>query len=95
MARVFIHVSKTGFVPYIYIPTIEVFAPPVPALNFIFETTTHICMGRILSALYKSPCAEIKNTLLKLHVCAKGTVLAHVASVLNILPRGLGHNRKI
>jgi len=39
---------KRVFVPFKYIPTFEVFALPDPALNFIFETTTLICMGRIL-----------------------------------------------
>jgi hypothetical protein len=35
----------TGFVPFKYIHTFEVFAPSVPALNFSFETSIHICMG--------------------------------------------------
>jgi hypothetical protein len=94
MARAFIQVSKTGFVPLKYIPTFEVFAPPDPALNIFFETTTHL-FGTNFRAFYTPSCAEIKNTLFKLHVCAKATVLAHVASLLNILPRGLGHSRKI
>jgi len=45
--------------------------------------------------IYNISYLRVKNTLFKLHVCAKAMVVAHVASVLNILPRGLGHSIKI